>query len=533
VFAGEGESAWGSSRSTVRLSPQSARLHFALVVLLSCAATIPVWIATFPPMVDLPQHAAQVSLIRAMADSAFGYRSYLQLNWFTPYLFGYLMVYGLVPAFGIVTACKVVVSMALAAMPIATAVVMTETETDRRWALLAIPASYGFSYQWGLLNFIVAAPIGLLFVWLTLRHVRSRTLTSEIGLAVLLNGLFFCHAMICLFFGLIAALVLLSGATRRTVVRQVLPLMSVVPLMLIWMTHALDSPIAHRPTLWDLNWLRTSDIYYTTLGTDTPLGAWSWGRLSGLLPRLLGVPLSLFTLLMGSALFVLPIVAGARPARRSAHTIPFLVCLITLFLVPGQLFGTQLAFQRFTTFLLPLFLVALQRPSHQSSWPAWTWPAATALVVLCIAGASTRAVKFNEQASGFTEIIAHMEPYQRVLSFPFERESGTAIAPVFLHFAAWYSAIKSGVVDPSFAETHVQLVRFTAEHMPRPRLWGFEWQPDEFDWKRMHGPQYRYFIVKSAEDRGASLFRDAPCSLQLVHHADHWWLYERAVTCTN
>src|SRR5262249_12558452 len=146
--------------AVVRPVPRRSRELFMLVAA-SLLATIPVWIPTFPPMTDLPQHGAQIALLREMLQPGFAFASYFSLNWFTPYLFGYLLVYVLVPIPGMVAACKLVISLALMALPLSTALVMTETGTDRRWALLAIPAMYGFSYQWGFLNFLVAAPIGL------------------------------------------------------------------------------------------------------------------------------------------------------------------------------------------------------------------------------------------------------------------------------------------------------------------------------------------------------------------------------------
>jgi hypothetical protein len=258
----------------------ASRRDLLLLTVASLLATIPVWIPTFPPMTDLPQHASQIMLLRAMQDPGFPYASFFHLNWFTPYLLGYLLVYSLVPLVGIVVACKLVVSAALAALPLSTALVMSETGTDRRWALLAIPAMYSFSYHWGFLNFLVAAPLGLVFVWLTLRQARQATVGGAIALGLTINLLFFCHAMICVFFGLVAGCILLaSGRTLWSAILRPLPLASVVPMALFWGTRTMaNSPLARRPTQWDLNWFTTVDGYYSTLAQWTPPGGWGWGR---------------------------------------------------------------------------------------------------------------------------------------------------------------------------------------------------------------------------------------------------------------
>jgi hypothetical protein len=120
-----------------------------------------------------------------------------------------------------------------------------------------------------------------------------------------------------------------------------------------------------------------------------------------------------------------------------------------------------------------------------------------------------------------------MEPGQRVLSLAFDHEDGVSIAPTFLHFPEWYAAEKAGVVDPSAAMMHPELVVFEKNHIPKAVLWDFEWDPEEFDWAAYSGEQYRYFVVRSDNDMGKELFSGAPCPVALRRQRDDWWLYER------
>jgi len=89
------------------LGAQSDRT-LVLVIIASLLATIPIWLTSFPPMVDLPEHAAQVGLLRSLHNPSFGFSELFWVNWFTPYLFGYILVYALTPLFGIVAASKLV-----------------------------------------------------------------------------------------------------------------------------------------------------------------------------------------------------------------------------------------------------------------------------------------------------------------------------------------------------------------------------------------------------------------------------------------
>jgi len=501
-----------------------------IVLVASLLATVPVWIPTFPPMTDLPQHASQVTLLRAMLGGGFAYESAFHINWFTPYLLGYLLVYGLSPLVGIVTACKIIIAAAVASLPIATGLVMTETGTDRRLALLTIPAMYGLAYHWGFLNFLVAAPLGLVFVWLALRQARLPTTRGAIRLAAAINVLFFCHALTCVFFGLIGASILLLSGTPRESIRRVLPLASVLPVMIVWGTRTVANPLARMPVIWDLNWFTTEDAYYGAIARWTTAGGWGWGRAAGIFPRLLGTRPGTLPTLVGLALFALPICAGARLTRRPTLWAPFIVCLATLLFMPGGMFANDLLFQRFTVFALPLFLITLAKPAGRP-WPRWLWPACALVVTGWIGFVSVNAIRYEADADGFDQILERMEPGERALSVIFERDSEGTIAPPFLHFPAWYSAVKGGLVDPSAAALHIELVLFRSGFEPPARLLAFEWNPKVFEWGKYDGARYRYFVVRAPLDLGVRLFQGATCSVRLAHHVNYWWLYEKAPDC--
>lgn len=313
--------AWKANSSPAASSTQKHEILLLLIA--SVIATIPVWLPTFPAMVDLPLHASQVALLRNLHDPGFPFAGLFWVNWFTPYLFGYVLVYGLTPLFGIVTACKIVVALSVAALPVATAVLMRETGADCYWALLTLPAMYGFSYNWGFLNFLVATPIGLLFLAFFMRHIRKPTVRSAAGVALLSIVLFFSHALIYLFFGFIACVYALleTGSLRKAVV-TVSPIAAALPLTVLWYLRTKSDPAAQDPVFWDLNWITTLDPH-------------TWGgRVTGFFPRLLGVWPPVLCLVLGVALFVLPFLAGVRLTKRPAVWAPLVICFATILLAP-------------------------------------------------------------------------------------------------------------------------------------------------------------------------------------------------------
>jgi hypothetical protein len=521
----------------------------------SLLATVAVWIPAYPPMCDLPQHAAQVTLMRALHDPGFAYSYLFQTNWFTPYLVGYALIYVLAPLLGIVLACKVVVTLALAGLPLSTALLLRETGSDVYWALLTIPAMYGFSYHWGLINYLLATPLGMIFLWLVMRHTRAPSVKSSLALAVLINVLFFCHALICAFFGLISAgYVICSRKTFKETLLGVAPLAAVIPVMVIWALKALSPrQVVNLPVVWGLDWFNidTRNYYGSTTWAQRPNPG--WGRINGFFPRVLGTRPSLVWTIYGIALFSLPLLAGARFRRRPAMWVPLIVCAAMLLFLPEGAFDAAFVHARFAVFALPFFLFALE-PRGKSSVPrnmavkgkaskARKKPAfglrrehlvaalGTGLVILWIAVVSLRAVDFDSQVKGFENVLSRMEPGQRVLSLMGMREDASSIAPTFLHFTAWYSAEKRGVVDPNFAAGIVEMVVYRpagfAEAPPR----GFEWYPRGFNWQQTGGYRYRYFVVRSLTDPGGFLFGNAPCSVRLDYQENAWWLYEKDPGC--
>ncbi len=489
-----------------------------LIVIASVLATAPVWLATYPPMVDLPEHAAQVALLRSLHTPDFRFAGLFWVNWFTPYLLGYMLVYVLTPLFGIVTSCKIVVALALAALPVTTALLTRETGADSYWALLTIPAMYGFSYNWGFLNFLVATPMGLLFLALFMRHTRKPSVRTTICLALVSILLFFSHALIYLFFGFIVCVFAMVeiGNLRRALL-AVLPTVAAIPLIVLWYLRTKSDPGVQEGVFWDLNWITSLDPH-------------TWGgRLTGFFPRLLGIWPSYVCLVLGIALFALPLLAGTRPMKRPSVWVPLAICLAVTLFAPTGGHSTWAVAQRFTVFALPFFVIGLGTgTSSRPTWRAAILPLLFAWISIIIVATLT----FEAEAAGFNQLLSAMEPNQRTLSLMFMQATKASPAPVFVHYPAWYSATKQGVVDMNFAAFPVALVRYRPSLPPGdPSV--SEWYPQTFRWSTWRGGAYRYFVVHAPVDLGYRLFGWVPCPVSLVTRSGNWWLYEKEPRCTS
>jgi hypothetical protein len=530
-----------------------ARTHW-IVLTCSFLGALPVWFATYPPMVDLPQHAAQVAMFRNLHDPSFPFRDALAVNWFTPYLLGYALIYVLTPLFGILISAKIVVSLAIIAAPLFTALVLRELGGDPLWAVLTIPGMYGFAFAWGMLNYLVAAPLGIAFFWLCIRHVRKPASATFVCLTLAAVGLFFSHALVWGFFvGVCVLYILFEAPSLKRGLLLALPALITIPLIGLWMFRfRSDVPQMYTRTLWDLGWIDAGETFYRQIGFSQ-FGP-HWGRAAGFMARLLGFQPGLVSTAAGLLLFALPLIAGCRPNRRFAVWIPFASCMLVLFFAPTILAVTagstaSFVYQRFAIFALPLFVCAISAPpwagaadgklnrppkSGQTS-PSRRYRAlrllAPLVVLLWIVVLCFRAASYNREARGFDAMLAQMYPRERALSMVFEPYTDVSIAPPFLHFPQWYAAEKEGLVDPSFATTSNVLVFYRDPNAAAVQLGFFEFQPGSFTWAVDDGANYRYFILRADEDYGPSLFRDATCQVTLRFHQEKWWLYERATPC--
>jgi hypothetical protein len=499
---------------------ESAWSSRVLLIVLGLLATIPIWIPEFPTAVDLPQHAAQIRLLHELHDPSFRFASLYEIHWFTPYLIGYMLAYALSFVVSITTACKLVLSLTIAVVPLVTGELLLDVDADPFWGVLTVPGLLGFAYQWGLLNFLVAAPLGLLFFSAVLRHLRRPTGTSFAIIAVLVNLLFFSHILICAFCCVVAVFVIIVRTRDlRTACRLALPLISVAPLAVQWVINSKSHPLA-QPSLvnWDLSWFTATDP------------ATMDGRTAGFFARLFGFPRDAFgpaTIVLLLAILVLAILAGARLRRERWIYIPIAFCLLVQAFAPSIVFGTALVYQRFAIFLLPLMAVTIRTAELPGTRH---WRTAVVVALLCWIGFTVhRAQLFAAESQGYRAMLERMQTGEKTLSLILDRTSPVTGTPVYLNYGAWYTALRGGPEDVSFANYFVQLIQYRTNIIPQAGI-AFGWQPEHFRWKNFRHEHYRYFLIRSRTD-GSEFFRDAGCAVSLVSRSGEWSLWDASPAC--
>jgi hypothetical protein len=132
-------------RRAERVAPWLAGALFAL----------PVLIAKYPPMADLPLHEASVGLLRHWGDTRFAPPTLYFVNLGHSNQLFSLLVLLLAYVLPIGWASKIVVAVSLLALPLATARFADHVGAPRWTALLVAPVGMGWLFFWGLVQNII------------------------------------------------------------------------------------------------------------------------------------------------------------------------------------------------------------------------------------------------------------------------------------------------------------------------------------------------------------------------------------------
>jgi hypothetical protein len=483
------------------------RVAFWATVLFA-AATF--WFVPRPPMADLPQHAGQIALLRDLLFGQSKWQPLVQVNWFTPYLAGYVPALLLSFVMPVLSALKLLLTLAYLGFVWACIALRRALEGDERLDWLFIPSFFGIVYAAGLYTFMVAAPLGVLFVLLALRYARSPSPTAGVLLLIADLALFFAHGLVFLFANAIGGLFLLLKARGfgRLVV-SALPYLGVGVLVLAYTLARLRFETAPANDPWSFygGWdgLRLSLPYlWAGWSTEDPH---NW----------------LFALLFALQLAA-PLMLRSRLNRLEA-LVPFGVTLLIWIAVPLRAQATGTIYLRFILFLLPFYalLFAPRQDVGSSRWlvlPLVCW--------IFLAVHSERLLAFARESAPFEDVLAAAAPDDRALGVVFDATSKTGSELGYMHWPGWYQAERGGFVDFNFAVFLPQIVRFRPGKTPT-RFGREEWAQNPaggFDWERDGASAYRYFFVRRAGALPDSFFPVGRCRPVPVRSSGDWSLYE-------
>lgn len=510
-------------------------IYWALVLSFSVLLIAPLWTITYLPLGDLPDHAGQLHAILNYSE----YQSDYRINWFTPYLVGYSLSLFFGLFFSATTALKITYTLAVLAIPLATASLVRVLGLNRFWLIPSFAAAYSFSFFWGFFSFVVATPITIAFFSFCVTYSQQpRNLKMFLYAAVFSMLLFFAHAMAWAFAMVIAACIVFIYNSFKETKEKLLPFVVLLPLVFYWISVNGATQAAQSGSVEFGNYIghifnrvNTEWTYIASQFNERTLKGEHGLRAAEMLSFSIGrAPYSDFVA-MTLLLLVWPFLIGAKLTRNWRRWLPFLGVIGMYMVVPYWIFDTAYVNTRFAAFLLPVSLFIFEVDKSKNLVARYGLIKGA---IRCLIGIGITLVmllsnyglfaSFKDNDRDFKLILDAMEPNKTVLALMISQESKLTFSPPYMHYGSYYQAEKGGVVVPNFSQdrgAHNVPLRFRGVPWSVPDTW----TPDLFDWVKHEGHRYDYFLVRANKSMD-HLFVQSAGAVTLEAQHGKWQLYK-------
>lgn len=486
--------------------------------------------AHYPPMTDLPFHAASASILRHFGDPAYHFKEQFQIEPLkVPYWTHYGLTALLAIPFSIVTATKLATIVLLAQLPIGLAVLFRGMKKSPLLGLFGLGFVWNTLTHWGFINFVGALGLFCMVLGLTFLVLDRPTRRRQIGLALVLVLLFGTHIFRFPFAiaAVVGATVLLYPATRRWK-EALLPVLPSVALAALWYVRR--------------------DRDGTGPGDVKPSSHLDFTRLNE-------IPRDLFNGIVGSeelsrattslqvlaAVFVIGLLGffverrfrglGARGFGFHAGTHAVVACCAAVFFYMFLVLPMQIGVW---WYVYPREVVAA---SFVALGLCPDLPRAAPLRVLAalgIAFVTSRQAslvaesyeQFERASADFQRIVKHVPKAPRLGYMVFDHGGSLQVSTPFIHLPAWVQAEKGGTLSFHFVSWNQSPIRYRKDSaaVPPDTPLRFEWTPERFD-VNTRGRFFDTFLIRSRFSPASILAVDP--SLRLVENDGTWWLFRR------
>lgn len=417
-----------------------------------------IFYAPYLPMVDLPQHASQVSTLDDLLKNKSVWADMLTLNWDTPYLAGYGLWWLLYQFFDIVLSSKILISIIFLFYIYTIHLLRKSFHAPAllEWAVL--PTFFGFAFQWGFITFLLAIPVGLLF-FLTCKHWLETQKTKYLIQFALLGLLMYvCHVLIFAFFCFVSyAYFLVAHAKQLHIKKSIYFTLPYLVYALIFYRYLT------RPTFWEFRYYQEDFVFVPLLKKTADLLYMPWNM----------AYLDYYNL-ANYFILISPVLLGLKPHKHIKYYMPLLAFLMIWYALPAIGFQTNFVYHRFAIFFIPFyFLMWQQRQNLSTTMKNVRQLSQIAFFMVTLAlmwKFYDDQIKFKKEPAliAYQQISHDMVDNKRVLLLHgyMKENSSTGMNSnmEYLYFANWYQAQKHGWVDFNFASFHSQIVRFKKDH---------------------------------------------------------------------
>jgi hypothetical protein len=505
----------------LRRSPFEATLALTAIGVSLWVVATPLLSSRYPPMTDLPFHAAFGGVFRHYWDPSYHLREQFDLTPFSrPYMSMYGLIAALMLALPMMTAVKIAAAVHLLLVPAGLAVLCHGAKKSPLLGLLGLGLCWGNLTHVGFLNYVGALGLLAMSVGAALLVVDRPTRGRKIGLALSLGALYFTHIFRYPF--ALAAVagtgVVMYPATRR--LRPLaLPLSAGVALFAAWLAlrpRALAGPIElgfHPERL------------LAEIGPAITGGFKDEGPARALLTS------------FDACWAVAGVAAGHALLQRLRGRRRFTAWDVGVTVVPLACAAVFLGL----FLVLPLWIgewfyvypreataaaIILCGACPDLPRPRWLRLPLVAAMSLAAAGVSRQVAshyaEFSQTAEDFHAITRRIPRAPRLFYDIADHTGSSRTVSPFSHLAAYVQAEKGGWLSWSFATWEALPVVYRRpgdpEAVPIPS------RPPRWD-ARVEAPFYDWILVRQDTPPDRAFVHDP--AIRRVDHVGKWWLYHR------
>ena len=484
--------------------------------------------AHYPPITDLPFHAAASSILRHYFDPAFHFREQFIVE---PLKAPYWTIHGVAALLSffmpIAAATKVTAVILLGMLPAGLAVMFHGMKKSPLLGLLGLPFVWNTLTHWGFINFMGALGLFAAVVGFTLMVVDKPTRNRQIGLAVTLFAVFATHIFRFPFAlaAVVGTAIVMYPATRR--IRPIIaPLLPSLVVLVAWMVVREKELSSQGMEPLRVHMERFAEVRGFLFGAFND-------------PTELRLADRMYWL-VGGALVVCALAAIVEGRWESfkirekrwaigVFVVPFCITLVFLGLyltLPMQIGIWWYVYPR--EILAALFLaVGLSVDLPRSTIVRFA--VLGAILAASVPQASLVAKQWADYDSStrdFEQITKALPPAPKLGYLVWDRHHPRFQSPTFIHLPAWVQAEKGGWLSFHFVEWNAWPIRYrkNSPDVPPPTPLRFEWTPERFDLAQ-RGRFFDWFLVRRAGGPDPRFLRQP--ELKLVDHVGAWWLYHR------
>lgn len=499
-------------------------------------AVLVFWAFEALPFMDLPAHAGLIALRHRFEVSPFDQDYFVLASRLGPYSLFRFLGEAFHRVLGPVGAVRALGTLPVLATPAALYFARKRLHGDGSptTLFLGIALSFGLMTLLGFASYLLGLAVMLvvLTAWLELMAAAdegARTFAKEAWLAVGAVFLFVAHGhAFVLGLGLMSAATVLGA--RGTARRRIARVRAFVPALLLssyvaWTTRLGSLPQGSAPLpevalnpVFEGPLEKLSLLVTTTMTTRTGLDV-----LAGLL---------LWALVLTGAWRTARATFGPRgaavQARATAHEghARTLLCLAALTFVVFVALPHSIGWFGFVDGrLVPLVLFLLVMAYGEGRAPRSMRVGAPLAALLVVGLALAGSYRFQHEARGFKEVLAHVPAGARLLNLPIDPNSDVFTAHPFIHYDKLVLTERPIVVSDVWF--HQGTALYPTEKNPALRL---PKTYSESNLVRIDWPEYRladwtHVLIRTRPEGAPGPLPDA---LRLAAHEGGWWLYETA-----